>query len=247
MPVDRLLRFTPAVSPAVVHALWAPTGTKEREEDTILVDGIVRYCEDLQVDPTDVRVLILAHYLNAERMCEFTRASFVQGWIQLGGDTIKKQREIVRDLDKELDDPEALRDVYQFAFNFGRGENQKSLRMSRWLEGWPHRSCLREPFGYHVLVDPSTFGTYEALDVAVAYWQLLLKGRFKHLDLWLQFVQEEYGKSISRDTWNLVSGSLRVWHVLLRKRNPTRGCFYGQRRGFSLQPLSAISPFPIVK
>jgi len=42
------------------------------------------------------------------------------------------------------------------------------------------------------------------LESAVAFWELLLRGRFQHLDLWLTFVQEKHGKSISRDTWSLL-------------------------------------------
>lgn len=143
---------------------------KEPDEDAILVDGMVRYCEDLKVDPTDVSVLVLAYHLSSERMCEFTRKAFVSGWVKLNGDSLERQRNIVKTLGAQLEDRTTLREVYQFAFNFGRAEGQKSL----------------------------------SLDVAVAYWQLILAGRFKHLDMWLEFVQEKHGKSISKDTWNLL-------------------------------------------
>lgn len=41
------------------------------------------------------------------------------------------------------------------------------------------------------------------LETAIAYWELLLRDKFPHLELWNQFLTEKHGKSISKDTWNL--------------------------------------------
>ncbi|ORX84331.1 DUF298-domain-containing protein [Anaeromyces robustus] len=42
------------------------------------------------------------------------------------------------------------------------------------------------------------------LDIAIGLWQLLLPNKFKHLELWCDYLQNEYKRAISRDTWNLL-------------------------------------------
>jgi DCN1-like protein 1/2 len=60
------------------------SSTLDDEEDLILVEGTEKLCEDLEVDPTDIVTLVLAWYLKCNKMCEFTRPGWIEGWTKLG-------------------------------------------------------------------------------------------------------------------------------------------------------------------
>lgn len=46
---------------------------KDEREDAILEEGMERFCNDLCVDPTEFKVLVLAWKFQAATMCKFTR------------------------------------------------------------------------------------------------------------------------------------------------------------------------------
>ena len=100
-------------------------------------------------------MLILAWHLSAVRMCEFTRPQWLDGLAKLGYgvvpcrpwtirtsfadtgalpvaprrvDTIDKLRGQLDTMRNELKDPQKLKSIYQFAFDFGKEPAQKSLR-----------------------------------------------------------------------------------------------------------------------
>jgi DCN1-like protein 1/2 len=42
-----------------------------------------------------------------------------------------------------------------------------------------------------------------ALEIAIALWDLLIREKYKKYEEWFGFLRSHYGKSISKDTWNL--------------------------------------------
>ncbi|GMT04249.1 hypothetical protein PENTCL1PPCAC_26423 [Pristionchus entomophagus] len=43
-----------------------------------------------------------------------------------------------------------------------------------------------------------------SLEVAIIYWKILFKDQFVLLPLWEEFMNTEYGKAVTKDTWNLL-------------------------------------------
>lgn len=52
--------------------------------DEIAIDGTIKLCEDLEVDPEDVVMLAVAYELKSPKVGEWSRAGWVEGWKGLG-------------------------------------------------------------------------------------------------------------------------------------------------------------------
>ncbi|KAL4712273.1 hypothetical protein ACJJTC_004035 [Scirpophaga incertulas] len=93
---------------------------KDSLEDAILAEGIENLCNDLQLNPDDFKVLVLAWKLNASQMCRFTNFEFVQGLKNMKTDSIKGIQLKLNELTGELTkDTESFKDLYRFTFKFG--------------------------------------------------------------------------------------------------------------------------------
>jgi len=99
------------------------------EEDTMSIQGIERFCKDLNVDAESALVLVLAWHMKAQTMGIFTRQEFKTGLTELNADTLEKIREQLKTMEKELIDPVKFKDIYRFAFTFAKEKDQKSLNV----------------------------------------------------------------------------------------------------------------------
>jgi len=94
-------------------------------KDVMGPDEVVRFCEDLEVDPEDISVLILSWYFKAETMCYFKRDEFVQGCVTLKCDTIVKLKERLTSFPAELKDATKFKEIYEFVFLWSRESTEK--------------------------------------------------------------------------------------------------------------------------
>lgn len=93
--------------------------------DMIDPDGIEALCKDVNVDHTDVRMLILAWKMNAEKQGYFTKDEWRRGLKCLGADTLPKLKKAMNGLKKEVMVPESFEDFYSYAFKYCLTEDKQ--------------------------------------------------------------------------------------------------------------------------
>eukprot|EP00887_Chlorella_sp_A99_P005482 scaffold1.g5482.t1 len=101
-----------------VDALFESYRDPEAEEATIGPEGVEKFCVDLELDPSDRKVLLLAWKMDAKRMGYFSKDEFKHGFAQMGAATLAALRKALPRLEGEVKDPEAFQEFYEFAFRF---------------------------------------------------------------------------------------------------------------------------------
>ena len=200
---------------------------EDEDGDTIGVDGTLRWCTDLGVDPEDVSLLAIAYELKSPTVGEWTKSGFVDGWQRLGYvthfptciyrtfsthdcltgwmsrcDNIPAMKTTIEQLRTKLSqDPAYFSQVYTFTFNFAKVDNARSI-------------CA--PFPY-LSTFPSLLSIrHIAVENAIAFWTLLLNTglegsalprngwKDEYTQWWFDFLGEKGGKGVSKDTWAMV-------------------------------------------
>ncbi|KAM6423882.1 DCN1-like protein 3 isoform 1-T10 [Liasis olivaceus] len=111
---------------------------KDEREDAILEEGMERFCNDLCVDPTEFKVLVLAWKFQAATMCKFTRMEFFEGCKAINADSIDGICARFPSLLKEAKQEDKFKDLYRFTFQFGldSDEGQRSLHREIAIALW---------------------------------------------------------------------------------------------------------------
>ncbi|CAI0409870.1 unnamed protein product [Linum tenue] len=91
-------------------------------------EGIEALCSDLEVDHTDVRILMLAWKMKAEKQGYFTLEEWRRGLKALRADNVHKLKKALPELEKEVKRPTNFVDFYSYAFQYClTEEKQKSI------------------------------------------------------------------------------------------------------------------------
>ncbi|KAL5698838.1 hypothetical protein ACHQM5_029820 [Ranunculus cassubicifolius] len=91
-------------------------------------EGIETLCSDAGVDYTDVRILMLAWKMKAERQGYFTLDEWRRGMKALKVDTIAKLKKSLPELEKDVRRPINFSEFYSYAFQYClTEEKQKSI------------------------------------------------------------------------------------------------------------------------
>ena len=111
---------------------------KDFGEESILAEGMEKFCIDLGVDPTEFIVLVLAWKFEASQMCRFTREEFMNGCQKMQAHNAKSLRERFPDLLAEAKEQKNFKDLYNFTFSFGldHSSGQRSLPIDMALALW---------------------------------------------------------------------------------------------------------------
>lgn len=99
----------------------------EDDEDTINEDGILKFCEDIGVDPQDVIVLVIAWRMEAAYMCAFTRKEWMHGMEAMDVDSAAKLKAKLPELREIITPERSFKKFYSFCFGFSKEPGQKSL------------------------------------------------------------------------------------------------------------------------
>ncbi|XP_019091899.1 PREDICTED: DCN1-like protein 4 isoform X1 [Camelina sativa] len=99
-----------------------------RSSNLIDPEGIEKLCSNLDVSHTDIRILMLAWKMKAEKQGYFTNEEWRRGLKALRADTLNKLKKALPELEKEVRRPTNFADFYAYAFNYClTEEKQKSI------------------------------------------------------------------------------------------------------------------------
>jgi len=102
---------------------------KKSNKPIVGPDGVEKLCKDLEVQPEDVVMLVMAWRLDAENMGYFKLAEWKAGMTALECDSTQKLKEKLDYLRALLRDASTFKKIYRYAFDFSRDKEQKSLEI----------------------------------------------------------------------------------------------------------------------
>ena len=175
------------------------------------VEGTLKWCERLGVNPEDVVLLPIAYELKSPSVGSFPRTPWIDGWKSLGCDSIPSmQAALPRLRNKLADDPSYFKLVYNYTFEFAKTGAQRSIGVEIAIAFWG----LLLPHGLtgKALAHTSNGDGGDPVDSSTSAeegWKPVFT------DWWFEFLTTKGGKGVSKDTWTMVNSSLSSVSFLL--------------------------------
>ncbi|KAM7472957.1 hypothetical protein LguiA_011140 [Lonicera macranthoides] len=167
-------------------------------------EGIEALCSHVGVDHTDVKMLMLAWKMKAEKQGYFTQDEWQRGLKDLRADTINKLKKRLLELETEVSKPENFEDFYTYAFRYCLTEDkQKCVDIET--------TC--------VLLDIVLGSQYRSqVDAFVGFLKIQNEYKVINMDQWLNFLRfcseisfpdlEKYDTS---QAWPLILDNFVEW------------------------------------
>ncbi|KAJ7726823.1 defective in Cullin neddylation protein 1 [Mycena maculata] len=192
----------PAASTSKLNGLFDKY--KDPDGAEISVDGTIALCADLGVNPEDVVLLAVAYELKSPRVGEWNRAGWLEGWKNIGCDSLPAMKSaLVRLRTKLGQDAEYFQKVYNHTFEFARMEGQRSIGIDTATAFWglllPHGMAG----GALSHITPESDGMQVDSD-SNGVWSE------QHVQWWFEFLAEKGGKGVSKDTWVMFHDFIRT-------------------------------------
>lgn len=173
---------------------------KDPDGDDITVDGTIKLCEDLSVDPEDVVLLAVAYELKSPAMGTWERKTWIEGWKTIGCDSIATMKtSLLRLRDRLGSDAKYFQKVYNYAFEFSRPPGQRSLGLDMAEGFWqlliPHG--LQGGALSHIVSAPSRDGEDTRMGEEEEGW------KDEYTQWWFDYLQQKGVKGVSKDVWQM--------------------------------------------
>ncbi|OQS07041.1 hypothetical protein THRCLA_00953, partial [Thraustotheca clavata] len=123
------------VNEAAIDA-WFDTYAEYDEPDSMIDDGILKFCDDIGIDAQDIVVLVIAWKMKASTMCTFTRKEFLHGMKEMRCESASQLKAQIPELRQLLSDPTNFKPFYSFCFSYSKDQGQKSLGKEMAIAMW---------------------------------------------------------------------------------------------------------------
>jgi len=97
------------------------------DDDIIDAVGIERLCADIGIDPVDPVILNVSSKMEAKTMGAYTKEEFFRGMTRMETSDARALKSKIPALRAEMDDPAVFKRVFEYAFDFAKEPNHKSL------------------------------------------------------------------------------------------------------------------------